>query len=129
MATIFTKIIRGEIPSFKIFEDEHTYAFLDIRPIQLGHSLIVPKQEIDHMLDLEEPFYSAVFRNAKPIGQAIQRATNCERIGTAVVGFEVPHFHYHVVPMYSAADLDFSRAKDATQAELAEMQKKILASF
>lgn len=129
MATLFTKIIRGEIPSFKIYENEHVFAFLDINPVNAGHTLIVPKVEVDHFLDCPEPHYSAVFAAAKVIGQALQRVTGCPRVGSAIVGFEVPHFHYHLVPLWSLRDLDFSRGKKAAPEELKAIQEKILAAL
>lgn len=126
MASIFTKIIQGEIPSFKIYEDEHCFAFLDIRPIHLGHTLVVPKIEVDHFFDVPEPHYSAVFQAAKKIGLAIQEVTGCPRVGTTILGFEVPHAHYHLVPMWSPSDLSFSLAKPRSQEEMKDVQKKIV---
>ncbi len=124
--SLFSKIINGEIPSYKIFEDDLTFAFLDINPIQLGHTLIVPKIEIDHFLDLDEPYYSRVFQNAKIVGKAIHKATGFKRIGTIVAGFEVPHFHYHLIPINNMADLDPKQAKKRSQEEMLEIQKKII---
>lgn len=126
MASLFTRIIKGEIPSYKIFEDEHVFAFLDIRPVHPGHTLVVPKVEVPYFIDVPEPFYSAVFQAAKNIAPAIQRATGAKRIGTAVIGLEVPHFHYHLIPIERVGDLNFGLAKEATQHDLSEMQKKIL---
>ena len=123
--TLFTKIIKGEIPSYTIFEDDLTYAFLDINPIQPGHTLIVPKIEVDHFLDLEEPYYSRVFQNAKIIGKAIQKATGAKRIGTVIAGWDVPHFHYHILPINSMADLDHKNAQKRSEAEMLDIQKKI----
>ena len=96
--TIFTKIINGDIPCYKIYEDELTYAFLDIRPLELGHTLIVSKKQIDYYMDLPEEDYLAVFKTARILSPAIQTATGAKRIATMVVGDEVPHFHYHLVP-------------------------------
>ena len=129
MSSIFTKIIHGELPSMKIHEDEYTYSFLNIYPIRLGHSLIVPKVEIDYFLDVEEPYYSAVFQVAKKIAPAIQKATKCKRIGTAIIGFEVPHFHYHLVPMDHIEDMDFNIRLQPGEKDLNTMQEKILACF
>ena len=126
MGTLFSKIINGEIPSFRIFEDENVFAFLDIRPVQPGHTLIVPKLEIDYFVDVPEPQYSAVFQAAKKIAPALQSATDCKRVGTAIVGFEVPHFHYHLIPMRRISDLDFGLAREADQAALKDMQERIL---
>ena|SRR3989338_7007087 len=127
MATIFTKIIKGEIPSYKIFENEHVFAFLDIKPIQIGHALIVSKIEVDYFANLPEPYYSAIFQAALPIAKAIHKATKCERVGTAIVGFEVPHVHYHLIPMWDPSDLDFRKGKTHKDADMKNMQQKILA--
>jgi histidine triad (HIT) family protein len=127
MGSIFSKIIAGTVPSFKIYEDEHCYAFLDIRPIHGGHTLVVPKLEVDHFTEVPEPYYSAVFRAAQKIGLAIREVTGAPRVGGAVVGFEVPHFHYHLVPLWGPSDLNFSHAKAASPGELKKMQESILA--
>lgn len=126
MSSLFSKIIAGELPSFKIYEDEHTFAFLDIRPVNPGHTLVVPKIEVDYFVDVPEPHYSAVFKTAKLISPAIEAASECSRIGTATVGFEVPHFHYHLIPLLGITDLDFSRAKETSEEALKQMQEKIL---
>ena len=126
MASIFTKIIKEELPSMKLYENEHVYAFLDIFPVRLGHSLIVPKIEVDYFLDLEEPYYSAVFQAAKKIAPAIQAATKCKRVGTAIMGFEVPHFHYHLIPMDSLADCDLTVKLQVKEEELKVIHEKIL---
>ncbi len=125
--TLFSKIIRGEIPSYKVFEDEHTFAFLDIRPVQIGHTLVVPKVEIDFFADVPEPFYSAVFRTGKILAPALRQVTGCVRVGTTIQGFEVPHFHLHLVPMWNADDLDFRKAKPAKPEDLQRTQSQILA--
>jgi histidine triad (HIT) family protein len=123
--SIFTKIIRGEIPSYKIYEDEYTFAFLDIRPNTSGHTLVVPKKQVDYFADVPEPYYSAVFQTAKKLAPAIQKATKCIRVGTIIAGFEVPHFHYHLIPMTHIGDLDSAKAHDVSQDELAAMAEKI----
>lgn len=125
MSSIFTKIISREIPSYKIFEDDLTYAFLDITPVQLGHTLIIPKIEVDHFLDVEEPYYSQVFHNAKIIGKAIHQATGSKRIGTIIAGWDVPHFHYHIIPMNNVHDLDLRNGKKRSEEEMKDIQKKI----
>ncbi len=125
MASIFTKIIKGEIPSYKVYENEHCLAFLDIQPIHSGHTLVVPKIEVDHFSDLPEPYYSAVFQAAKILSKAIGKATGCPRVGAAIVGFEVPHFHYHLVPLWGPADLNFKNAKKQTAEEMQDMQVRI----
>lgn len=129
MASIFTRIINGEIPCYKIYENEYTFAFLDINPINPGHTLIVPKIETDHFLDVPEPYYSAVFTTAKNIGRAIQEATESKRIGSVILGWDVPHFHLHLVPMNTPGDLDFSRAKGRSKEEMEEIREKILAKL
>ena len=128
MATIFTKIIRGEIPCHKIYEDEHCFAFLDIHPIQEGHTLIVPKIEVDHFVDVPEPYYTAVFLAAQKIGKALQKATGCARVGTKILGWDVPHFHYHVIPMWGMGDLS-AKTKSPSAEKMKAMQDKILANL
>lgn len=126
MSTIFSRIIAWEIPSFKIYEDEYTYAFLDIFPQQPGHMLIVPKCEIDHFADVPEPYYSQVFQTAKKLAPAIKAATNCTRICTMIIGYEVPHCHYHLIPTMQLSDIVFSQKPQADMEELRLMQEKIL---
>lgn len=111
MATIFTKIINGEIPSYKIAEDEHCYAFLDIFPLAKGHTLVVPKMEVDYIFDLPDDIYAHLNLFAKNVSHAIEKAVPCERIGTAVIGLEVPHTHIHLIPINSVDDINFSRPK------------------
>lgn len=127
MASIFTKIINGEIPSYKIFEDEYTYAFLDINPINLGHTLVIPKIEVDYFVDVPEPYYSAVFKTAKVVSKAIHEATGCERVATVIAGFDVPHFHYHLIPTNGISDLDFKKAQRRSEDDMLEIQDKIKA--
>lgn len=126
MPTLFSCIIAQEIPSYKIYEDMYTYAFLDIFPQKLGHTLIVPKIEVDHFSDVPEPYYSAIFATAKILSPIIQKATGCSRICTMFVGYEVPHCHYHLVPTDTMKDLDHSNAKPANPEDLQMMQEKIL---
>lgn len=126
MATIFTKIINGEIPCYKIYEDEYVFAFLDIKPHQLGHTLIVPKIEVDHFADVPEPYYSAVFSAAKKISPAIQKATGARRVGASILGFEVPHFHYHLIPLIEMGDICPDRARERTHEEMQSVHAKIL---
>lgn len=111
MATIFTKIINGEIPSYKIAEDESFYAFLDINPLAEGHTLVVPKREVDYLFDLEDDELAAMMVFAKKVAAHIRAAVPCERIGVAVIGLDVPHAHIHLVPISQGGDLDFSRPK------------------
>jgi histidine triad (HIT) family protein len=124
--SIFLQIISGKIPSYKIFENDHVFAFLTKDAIQLGHSLIVPKVEIDYFVDVPEPYYSAVYTAAKPLARAIHQATGCKRVGTIVAGWDVPHFHYHLVPMFDYFDLDPKRAKQFSHNENKRIQEKIL---
>jgi histidine triad (HIT) family protein len=126
MSTIFSKIITWEIPSYSIYEDEYTFAFLDIFPQQIGHTLIVPKIEVDHFSDVPEPYFSAIFQTAKKLAPAIQQATGCKRVCTMFIGYEIPHCHYHLVPTDDTYDLDHTRAKKADPQDLEQMQKKIL---
>ncbi len=126
MATLFTRIIRGEIPSYKLHEDEHTYSFLARDAIQPGHLLIVPKVEADHFLDVPEPHYSAVFRNARLLGKALHASTGCRRVGSMIAGWDVPHFHLHVVPMWDPSDLSFSKARVLEKDEYLAAQKGLL---
>lgn len=109
--TIFSKIISGEIPCYKIAENEHCYAFLDIFPLAKGHTLVVPKKEVDYIFDLDDQTLSALSLFSKSVARAIDRAVPSLRVGVAVVGLEVPHAHIHLVPLHSAHDIDFSRPK------------------
>ncbi len=126
MSSIFSRIIAQEIPSYRIYEDAYTYAFLDITPQRLGHTLIVPKIEFDHFSDVPEPYYSAIFQTAKLLAPAIQKATGCARVCTMFIGYDVPHCHYQLIPTDTMADLDHSRARKADPKELKIMQEKIL---
>ncbi len=126
MPSIFSRIIAGEIPSYKIAENEHFYAFLDVFPMALGHTLVVPKLETDYIFDLNDEFLSEILVFAKPIAKAIEQAFPCERCGLSVIGLEVPHAHLHIVPINSADDLNFTRSKLKLNAEeLKEVQEKI----
>jgi histidine triad (HIT) family protein len=127
MASIFSKIIKGEIPSYKIAENELFYAFLDVFPLVHGHTLVVPKKEIDYFFDLEAEALSSILQFAQPIAKAIQEAFSCKRCGIAVIGLEVPHAHLHIVPINSADDLNFTRPKlKPTPEQLLDAQTKIL---
>ena len=111
MPTVFTKILNGELPSYKIHEDELTFSFLALDQVNLGHTLVIPKQEFNHWLEVPANIYTQVHLNSQKIGQAIQKATNCPRVGQIVAGFEVPHYHLHLIPAWSIPDLSFTRAK------------------
>lgn len=127
MGSIFSKIIAGDIASYKIAENEMFYAFLDVFPLVAGHTLVVPKLETDRLFDLSEKELSSILVFAQPIARAIEKAFPCQRCGIAVVGLEVPHAHVHLVPINSADDLNFTRPKlKPSQEELKEAQLKIL---
>lgn len=126
MATIFTKIIRGEIPCYKIAEDEHYFAFLDINPLKAGHTLVVPRTETDYIFDLSDNELSGLILFSKKVALAIEKAIPCARIGVAVIGLEVPHVHIHLVPMDTMDDVNFKNPKlKFTPEEFARIAKKI----
>lgn len=126
--TIFSKIIKGDIPAYKIAEDEKFIAFLDIQPLVPGHVLVVPKIEVDKFFDVPDDYLSELLVFAKPIAHAIEKAFNCNRCGISVVGLEVPHAHMHLVPINSASDLNFTKSKKNTSPEaLKAVQEKIIA--
>jgi len=111
MATIFTKIITGEIPSYKIAEDDKYYAFLDINPLSKGHTLVIPKKETDNIFDLDDETYMGLFLFAKKIAKAIEKTISCKKVGITVIGLEVPHAHVHLIPINGIYDIDFSKPK------------------
>lgn len=111
MATIFSRIIAGEIPSYKVAENEHFYAFLDINPLTKGHTLVVPKREVDYIFDLTDDELAAMQVFAKQVALAIQQAFPCKKVGQAVIGLEVPHAHIHLIPMQNESDMLFSNPK------------------
>jgi histidine triad (HIT) family protein len=125
--SIFSKIIAGDIPSYKIAENEKFYAFLDIFPLAEGHTLVVPKQEIDKFFDVPDDYLSELLVFAKPIAKAIEASFTCNRVGIAVIGLEVPHAHLHLVPINSADDLNFTRPKlKLSEEQMKAAQQKIL---
>ena len=127
MSSIFTKIINGEIPSLKIAENENFLAFLDINPIQKGHTLVIPKKEIDYLFDLEDEILQEMIVFSKEVALKIEKSITCKRIGMTVVGFDVPHAHIHLIPMNTIKDMDFLNANTTVaQEELQEVQKIIL---
>ena len=127
MASIFTKIIQGQIPCYKVAEDESYLAFLDISPLSKGHTLVVPKEEVDYIFDLNEDLFSGLWLFAKSVAPAIEKAIPCKRIGIAVIGLEVPHAHIHLVPLNTISDINFSRPKlTPTPSELAATALKIV---
>ena len=128
--TIFSKIIAGEIPSYKIAENEKFFAFLDIFPLREGHVLVVPKTEIDKFFDLPDEYLKEMLVFAKPIAKAIERSFNCDRCGIEVVGLEVPHAHMHLIPINSANDLNFTKEKlKMTPEQMKRVQEMILSNL
>lgn len=126
MASIFTKIVRGEIPSYKIAETDNCLAFLDVFPLVKGHTLVIPKKEIDYIFDVDDTLLSELHIFSKKVAQAIEKAIPCKRIGVAVVGLEVPHAHIHLVPINRVGDLDFSNPKlKPSPEELKQVQEQI----
>lgn len=125
VATLFTRIVNGEIPCHKIAEDDRFLAFLDIHPINPGHTLVIPKKEIDYFFDLDDALLGGIMAFSKKIAVALKKAVECRRIGIMVAGIEVPHAHVHLVPIQAVGDLNFARAKPAAQEQLAAMAAKI----
>ena len=111
MASVFSKIIAGEIPSYKIAEDENFFAFLDINPLTKGHTLVVPKKETDYLFDVEDEILGKIMIFAKKIAKALDKVTDCKRVGVIVIGTEVPHAHIHLIPFKDEKELNFSREK------------------
>lgn len=120
MASLFSKIVSGEIPSYKVAEDEHYYAFLDINPLQKGHTLVVPKKETDYIFDLSDEELAGLMIFAKKVAKAMGKCIPCQRVGVAVLGLDVPHAHVHLVPLNSGNDLNFCNPKKQFASE--EMQ-------
>jgi len=130
MASIFTKIINGEIPCHKIAETDKYFAFLDINPLAKGHTLVIPKQEIDYIFDMEDDLLSGLNLFAKRVAKAVEKSIECKRIGVAVIGLEVPHTHIHLVPINAIGDLNFANPKITLENdELAEIASKIRSNF
>ncbi len=130
MATIFSKIVKGEIPCYKIAEDERFFAFLDINPVMKGHTLVIPKREDDYIFHLEDDEIGAMMVFAKKVAKAIEKAVPCKRIAVAVIGLEVPHAHIHLIPISQEGDMDFKKEHvKMTPEEFVEVQKKIVANL
>lgn len=126
MASIFTKIVEGEIPAYKVAEDENYLAFLDIFPLAKGHVLVIPKKEEDYLFDLDDELYAGLQLFAKRVAVALKKAIPCKKVGVAVLGLEVPHAHIHLVPMQSEKDINFSNPKlKLSEEELKEITEKI----
>lgn len=117
MATIFTRIINGEIPAYKVAEDDNHLAFLDINPLVKGHALVIPKKEVDYIFDLEQADYLSLMLFARKVATAIEKSVTCLRVGVAVVGLEVPHAHIHLIPLNEMGDMDFKKVRVKLSAE------------
>jgi histidine triad (HIT) family protein len=127
MATIFSRIVKGEIPCYKIAEDERFFAFMDINPVAVGHTLVIPKREDDYIFNLEDDEIGAMMVFAKKVAKAIEKAVTCKRIGVAVIGLEVPHAHIHLIPISQEGDMDFKKEHvHMSDEEFREVQKRIV---
>ncbi|RYZ78816.1 MAG: HIT family protein, partial [Proteobacteria bacterium] len=126
MASVFTKIIAGELPCYKIFEDEHVLSFLAIDQVNLGHTLLISKAEINHWTEVPPDVYAHLHQVSQRIGKAMRIATGSPRIGQIVAGFEVPHYHLHLIPAWSIPDLDFKRAQRRSDTEMKTIQQAIV---
>ena len=111
MASIFSRIVAGEIPCYKVAENERYFAFLDISPVAKGHTLVIPKQEVDYIFDLDDETYSGLMEFAREVARALEKAVECKRVGVAVMGLEVPHTHIHLIPITTEGDMNFFREK------------------
>ena len=130
MATIFSKIVKGEIHAYKIAEDNDYLAFLDINPLAEGHTLVIPKKEIDYIFDLDDSTLAGLAVFSKKVAKAVESVVNCERIGIAVIGLEVPHVHIHLIPINHISDINFSRPKlKLSAAKFSEIAVKITLAF
>ncbi|MBR0222849.1 MAG: HIT domain-containing protein [Bacteroidales bacterium] len=130
MASVFSRIVAGEIPSWKVAEDDRFYAFLDINPLAEGHTLVIPKKEVDYIFDLDAETYAGLWQFAGRVAKAVESAIPCKRIGVAVLGMEVPHAHIHLVPLQTEADLDFHKEKKMLdQGRFAQIAADIAAAF
>ena len=129
MATIFTKIVKGEIPSYKIFEDEKFFAFLDINPMAKGHTLVIPKKEVDYLFDIDDNTIADMIVLSKRIAKAIGKAVTCKRVGMMVIGLEVPHAHIHLIPIQNEGDMNLSNKRVELSKEEFEKVAKDISSF
>lgn len=125
MASIFTQIINGEIPCYKVAEDDNFIAFLDINPNAKGHTLCVPKEEIDKIFDMGEHLYLQLMQFSRKVARALEKTVPCKRVGMAAVGLEVPHVHVHLIPLNSMADMDFSKKVEMTKDEFEVLAQKV----
>lgn len=130
MATIFSRIVAGEIPCYKVAEDDRFFAFLDISPVAKGHTLVIPKQEVDYIFDLDDETYAGLMAFARRVARALERAIDCNRVGVAVMGLEVPHTHIHLIPITTEGDMNFFREKLSLPAEeMADIAARIAANM
>jgi histidine triad (HIT) family protein len=123
--SIFTKIVKGEIPAYKVAEDDRYLAFLDVFPTTKGHTLVIPKQQIDYLFDLDDELYLGLMAFAKKVAAAVEKAVPCKRVGVAVVGLEVPHAHVHLIPINKMADMNFANKQKFSKEEFEEVAEKI----
>ena len=129
MASIFTKIVNGEIPCYKIAEDENFLAFLDVNPNAIGHTLCIPKQEINKIFDMDEAHYLGLMKFSRTVAKAVEKSVACKRIGVAVVGLEVPHVHVHLIPLHDMDDMRFQRKTSLTAEEFSELATNIASNL
>ena len=130
MATIFSRIVKGEIPSYKVAESKDFYAFLDINPLARGHALVIPKKEVDYIFDIENELYKELFTFAKKVGKVIESVIPCKRMGIIVFGLDVPHAHIHLIPINKSSDMSFDSPKlSIDKAEFERIAKKIQVAF
>ena len=129
MASIFTKIVNGEIPCYKIAEDDNYLAFLDVNPNAKGHTLCIPKQEINKIFDMEEEHYLGLMKFSRKVAKAVEKSVECKRIGVAVVGLEVPHVHVHLIPLQDMDDMRFQRKTSLSPEEFQELAKEIASNL
>ena len=130
MASIFTKIVNGEIPCWKVAESDSCYAFLDINPLAKGHTIVIPKKEVDYIFDLGDDLYNDLFAFAKDVAVALKKSIPCKRVGVAVIGMEVPHAHIHLIPINSESDMDFRKKRVVlSKEEFADIAESILKSY
>lgn len=126
MASVFTKIISGELPCYKIYEDDRVLSFLALDQVNLGHTLVICKEEINHWTEVPEETYAHLHKVSQKIGKAILKATGSSRVGQMVAGFEVPHYHLHLIPAWSIPDLDFKKAQRRSEADMKQIQAAII---
>ncbi len=129
MTTLFTKIISGEIPCHKIAEDDRYLAFLDIRPVKPGHTLVIPKLEVDYLFDLDDDLLCGLLPFARPLAKALARVVPCAKVGVMVAGLEVPHAHVHLIPFHAISDLSFAHARPVAPEELAALAARVRAEL